>query len=128
MNRPCVRYQVDADDRIRFVDAEWIAFARQNAAAELDTDAVLDRSLWQFVVGKETRHLYQMIFTGVRERLSEKTVPFRCDSPTRRRYMELLVAPLVDGGLAISGSTVREEPRPYVALLDSGVPRTDELV
>lgn len=128
MNRASFQYRIDADDRICFVDDEWLAFAQQNAAAELEADAILGHSLWDFIAGMETRHLYGVVFDAVREQLIAKTIPFRCDSPTCRRYMELVVAPLADRGLAINSSLLREEIRPYVPILDVGVPRTDEFL
>lgn len=122
------RYQVDSGDRIRFVDAEWLEFARQNAGSMLDRDAVLGRPLWEFIAGEETRQLYSLIFNVARVQMREINVPFRCDSPTCRRYMELAIAPLADGFLNLSGLLIREEPRPYVALLDPSVPRSDVFV
>ena len=123
-----LRYQIDSGDRIRFVDSSWLDFARKNGAAELAEPLVLNRPLWQFIAGKETQHLYGLIFDAVRDKQKTATIPFRCDSPECRRYMELSIAPLPNDGLEIAASLIREEPRPYVRLLDPNIPRGGELV
>ncbi len=128
MTRPSIRYQLDPQDRIQAVDTAWLAFARANAGPELDPDAVLGRRIWDFIAGKETRHLYRLLIDKARREWREMAVPLRCDSPTRRRYLELAIKPLADGVVEFSSSTIREEPRPFVALLDPSVARSDDLL
>jgi hypothetical protein len=123
-----VDYRLDSEDRIVSVGAEWLAFARANAGAELEPGAVLGRRLWDFIADRETRHLYGLIFATARLERRNVTIPFRCDSPTSRRYMELAIEPLADDALDLSSMTIREEPRSYVALLDPSVPRSDDLL
>ncbi len=122
------RYQVDSRDRIRFVDTAWLDFARQNNAAELTEAAVIGQSLWEFIAGRETQHLYRLIFDAVRKERKIATVPFRCDSPECRRYMELSITLLPGDGLEFLVSLIREELRAYVALLDPNVPREEDFV
>lgn len=126
--RPAFHYRVDSDDRIRFVSAEWLAFAQDNAAPTLGPDAVLGQSLWKFVAGRETQHLYRLLFAAARREERILTVPFRCDSPSTRRFMELEIAPLADAALSISASLLREESRSPVELLDPRAPRSDDFV
>lgn len=121
-------YRVGPDDRIRLVSDAWLSFAIANGAPELTRQAVVGRSLWSFIDGIETRHLYQLIFASSRTRRREIAIPFRCDAPTRRRHMELRITPLADGGLDLCPRIVREEPHAYVALLDPAAPRSDYLV
>jgi len=121
-------YRVDAEDRIRFVSAEWLEFARENAAPDLVRDAVVGRSLWEFVAGGEAQHLYRLLFESARRGQGTIRIPFRCDSPTIRRFMELTIDPAPDETLDLCGSILREEPRPRVALLDPSSPRGDEFV
>ena len=111
-------YQIDGNDCITFVDSTWVSFAEQNKAPEL-TKSVIGRSIWDFFAGQEVRQFYQLIFCTARSRNRELIIPFRCDSPTRRRFMELSVTPHQDGALSLTGLLVREESRPHVALLDS---------
>lgn len=128
MKNRSFRYQVDSHDTIQFVCADWLDFARQNGAAELDRDAVIGRPLWEFLSGKETQHLYRIIFDLVRADGRSVTLPFRCDSPGCRRYMELTIVPLPDESLDISASLLREEHRANVSLLEPDRPRSEEFV
>ena len=119
-------YRVDADNRITDVDSAWLAFAQQNAPSRLDRRATIGRPLPDFISDAETRHLYHMIFARVRATKRSLVLPFRCDSPTLRRFMELEVAPLAGDALALTGRLLWEEARPHVALLDVAVPRGED--
>lgn len=121
-------FQVDARNRISFVDPGWLSFASENQAAELTESAVVGQSLWDYIQGVEIRHLYELIFREVRANGREIEIPFRCDSPTRRRFMRLRVVPLEAGELSIVSLLVREEERPHVALLDAQAPHADAFV
>ena len=128
MSRVLTRYQLDSDDRIRQVGGDWNDFARRNGAPELNADAVVGRPLWEFIAGPETRHLYQVLLRMTREQQRAVNVPFRCDSPTCRRDMELSIAPAEDGAIELSATLTAERDRPYVALLDPNVARSDALI
>lgn len=108
-------YELDADDRIRSVGGAWQAFAHENDAPDL-ADAVLGTSIWRWIEGPEVRHLYEILFSGVRETGSRVRFPFRCDSPRLRRFMELDVAPVSHGGLRLRAVLTRVEPRKPVGL------------
>ncbi len=112
-------YRIDRSDHIIEVDDAWLTFAAGNDAAGLDRSHVVGRSIWDFVHGEATRHLYQLVFDSVRSRHRPVTLPFRCDSPDQRRYMELLVAPAEGGDLLLAGVLLRIEVRPAVALLSA---------
>lgn len=121
-------YEVDAADRIRSVDAAWVRFARENGAAVADPAEVLGRSVFDFIEGGEVRHLYGLLFRAARTRRRPIRLPFRCDAPDRRRFMELRIEPGAAGGLSLAASLLFEEPRPAVRLLDAQAPRSAELV
>ena len=125
-SNPTTRYRVDADDRIRFVGDGWAEFARENTTGELEPERVVGRPIWDFITHPATRQLYQMIFAAVRSQSREFRIPFRCDAPALRRYMELRIAPTSEGMLEHAAVLLREEPRDPAALLDPSVPRTDE--
>jgi hypothetical protein len=122
------RYEVDATDRIRRVDAAWGRVARANGAAAADPARVVGRSIFDFIAGGEVRHLYGLLFRSARTRRRPIRLPFRCDAPDRRRFMELRIEPGAAGALRIATSLLFEEPRPVVRLLDAATPRSDELV
>lgn len=122
------RYTVAADDRIADVSDGWVEFARANGAPELARESVVGESLWRFVSGREVRHLYGLIFTRVREHDTPVVLPFRCDSPARRRHMRMVISPLYGGVLQLDAVLEREEPRSPVRLLEGHAERSERLL
>lgn len=120
-------YEVDRADRLRDVSPEWVEFAKENDAKGLN-HSVLGESLWPYVGGEATRHVYQQLFFQVRKDGRERTVPFRCDSPRTRRFMELTIRRIDGGALQVRSVLLREEPRDAVPLLDVSAKRSGELL
>jgi len=121
-------YRLDATDRIVWVNDAWLAFARENDAAALAAETVLYRPLWDFITNTEVQHLYGLIFDKVRSTGSVVTLPFRCDSPTRRRFMELVVGPEPQQTLNLASRLLWEEPREPVALLEAARPHSERFL
>ena len=48
-----------------------------------------DQPLWRFIADPETTYLYKQIFAKIRSGKSPVRIPFRCDSPECRRFMEM---------------------------------------
>jgi hypothetical protein len=119
------RYRVDATDVIVWVNELWLAFARENGAAGLTEDAVLGRSLWDFVSGDEICRLYLEIHARVRLTGTAVILPFRCDSPTLQRHMRLSVTREDAGQLVYECLVVRTVPQCYLGVLDSEPPRSN---
>ena len=86
-------YRIDADDIIQDVDAEWLQFAELNDTHDLSREAVVGRSLWDFIAGAEVEHIFKQIFERCPEWSSGARVPFQCDSPTRTHRMILAIEP-----------------------------------
>jgi hypothetical protein len=105
---------LDADDRIMAVNDEWVDFARENDAPHLDRPAVLHRSIWEFVTSGEMQAIYELIINRVRTGQATMWVPFRCDAPDQRRFMEMEVAPLSGGQVRMSSRIRHLEPRPAI--------------
>lgn len=120
------RYRVASDLRIVWTSANWDSFARENGAPELAGGAVLGRSLWDFVEGSQTRAVYEVLLERVRDSGAEVTLPFRCDSPGVRRFMELRMTRPEDAEVELVAELIREETRAPVSLLDSGCPRAGD--
>ena len=121
-------YEIDARDCITFVDSAWISFAERNDAPELTRQSIIGESIWSFIADWEVRHLYDLVFDAARSCNRTIVIPFRCDSPTIRRFMTLTIASVQDGNLALVGSLIREEPRPRVALLGANAPDLETLL
>lgn len=58
-----------------------------------------------------TRQIYATLMERVRRDGVEVRVPFRCDAPAMRRWLELWMSPGADGGVVFASRTLREEPR-----------------
>lgn len=105
-------YRIDARDRVASVETAWLQFepgrSRQPSV-----------SVWDYISGYEVRHLFKMMFDSARADRREVSVPFRCDTPTARRFMELKIEPQDDGCLSIAGQMLHEESRDSVELLAS---------
>ena len=117
-----VVYRVDRHDVITRVNAAWRAFAAENGARSLAARAV-GTSLWAHVEGAETRALYAGVHAAVRRSGRPVTLPFRCDGPEERRWMELTVRPLGGGNLQVVSALVQRAASPRVPLLDPAEPR-----
>lgn len=125
MNEELISYQVDKSDMIINVSGNWKAFALENVwEAGSSSEHIVGVSLWDFVDGFDTRHLYQELFRRVRSGTVCKPIPFRCDSPDERRFLELRVIALNDGDIEVRSTRLRTEPRPHVNLIDPEVDRT----
>ncbi len=118
-------YRVDADDRIVAVDPLWLAFARENGAAELTEPTVLGKSLWDFMQDRALCSIYSKIHAQVRSSGHAAVIPFRCDSPTLRRYMRMTITPGDAGSLIYESRIQRVVPQRYLGLLDGKLTRTD---
>ncbi len=122
-------YRVNAQDEIVWVSENWQAFADANCgAANTAADVVIGRSLWEYIVGLEVRHLYETVLKAVRERGQPIRLLFRCDAPDLRRYLQLLLVPLADRQVEFRSQLLRTETRACVDLLRPEFPRSDGIV
>lgn len=129
MSKNVFIYRIDSTDTIVSVSANWDRFADANLwGSSLRPEDVVGHKLWKFIQGSETRYLYQELFRRVRCGLPLRPIPFRCDSPSERRYLELFVEPLPDEHIQMTSKILRTEPRDPVRLLDADTPRSTELV
>ena len=122
-----VRYAIDAEDNICFVDEGWYKFADANGGDDLKPPAVLGRSLWDCISDQTTRDLYQRIVERVRKgKLARFTL--RCDSPECRRLLEMTISSAADGTVEFGTSVLSLENREPVELLSSKVLRSTEML
>lgn len=121
-------YRITPEDVIEFVNDAWLRFAVENDAASLAQE-VIGTSLWNYVSGYIVVQLSKGLLARVRESKCEVTIPFRCDSPSVRRFMQMRVVPLAKGGVEFCNWTEREEPYlERVHLLDPTGPKDPEIV
>lgn len=128
IEKPRYRYCVDAHDVIIAVDPWWLAFAKENGAAELTADCVLGTSLWNYIDGGAVQRIYRDLHERLRASGRSAVLPYRCDSPTVRREMQLKVTPAQDGRLWYESVIVRATPIPYLRFFDAAVARSDAVL
>ncbi|MCG6895814.1 MAG: PAS domain-containing protein [Thiocapsa sp.] len=112
----CV-HRIDSDGRISFVNDAWLVFAEQNGWP-VTAAQVIGSPLMQQIADLETRHIYQLLIDSIRGGGRQARFLYRCDSPDRRRLMEMRVSGRAPGQVEFRSRVLRLEPREPVALLD----------
>ena len=116
--KSCIEYEIDSTDIIININKYWQELARKSHLSDLASDQLIGRKLWDFISCDKTIHIYKLIVERVRLHFLSIKFSFRCDSPKFRRFMDLYVSPESNGAVKFKSVLIREEPRPYVCLLD----------
>ena len=111
-------YEIDRDDRLRLVAGAWSATTLENGTPHLE-HGVVGRSLWDFVAGHSTRNIYALLVERARAGRTF-SFPFRCDSPTVRRYMRMRMLQAADEGVRFEAELLTARmwpgsPGPFLA-------------
>lgn len=123
-----VCYEVDVADRITAVCQNWTAFARANNGEHLVAPGIVGSSLWGAISDPTTRTLYRTMLSRVRAGTGAASFCFRCDSPSKRRELQMHMEAHTDGGVAFTTSLLCEQERNAVLLLDPETERSEEFV
>jgi hypothetical protein len=115
-SEPDLVYRIDRNDLLVGFNRQWNIFARDNGALDLLREKSFKKPLWSFIHDVETRHVHQTLLNKVRAGKTITGLPFRCDSPLLRRFMEMDILPLGDGKVEYRCRTVKTEPRKMVPL------------
>ena len=123
-------YIIDSNDCILHVKKDnWDEFYKQNSKqSNCLSNEVSKSSLWDYIDDFETRHLYENILDNVRTYNRQVTLPFRCDSPTQRRYLNLTLKPLKNNHVEFISKIEKIEKRNYVALMDDNRETSEEFL
>ena len=106
------RYATDADGRLVSVDAAWCEFAQANGAPEYaEPDRLYGLPLLSFISDTTTKHVYSVLMQRVIDEREPVRIPFRCDAPALRRWMELTMTVRAGGGIDFVSRQLRAEPR-----------------
>ncbi len=120
--------KIDCLDKIIWVNDHWLDFARENGAPKLAESSLIGQSLWKHISDISTTHLYQTLVTKSRQELLFFTIPYRCDAPDLRRFMEMDIVPDVDGNISFESVVLKLEPRAPVRLLDPTIERSESFL
>lgn len=121
-------YRINASADLVYVDENWAGFLAENGSGRTVPDAFLGSCLWNHFSDASTINLYQALIARARRLDREVIVPFRCDAPDRRRYMQMHVRSVAAGEIEFCSVLLREEPRTAVALLNSRALRSQEMI
>jgi len=122
-------YSINENDIITNYSKNFPSFARNNDwQLEMEPEAILGRSIFDFISGAETQHLYQILFEHCRKGKHIGPIPFRCDSPRERRFLELHLRLLPNSHIDIITVLLKTEHRPPVRILQANTPRTEEFI
>lgn len=108
-------YVLTAADRIRSVGPEWDEIAGESAAAGTPAEAVLGRSLYDFVADAETAAFLRDVFASCRAKGEVFETSYRCDGPATLRLFHMVVLPLPDGELHVQSDLVVDCSYPVAA-------------
>lgn len=122
------KYQINRNDIITYINQEWLDFALENQSENLNEDSIIGSSLWHHIVNPVTVNIYETLIQKVRETNSVIKIPFRCDSPDKRRFMEMKITHLNEGTIEFTNSILGEEVRSSAPLLDPMFPRNSQLI
>lgn len=120
-------YELDESDTIVNVSSNWAEFATDNGV-ENERQKFVGANIWDFIQDLETQHLYKLLYRKARKGLTIPPIPFRCDSPTKKRFLELNIQKIRGDHLLIKSTIIKEEERIPVKLLDVEAGRSSELV
>jgi hypothetical protein len=123
-----IEYRIDRQGLLIYVSDSWTHFALDNGSPYLVAERVIGQPLLSFVSDPETRSLYKIILERVRTTGVPVTVTLRCDSPSLRRFLQLVISPLPDQEIRFLSHTLRTEPRASIPLLDPSTNRSTELL
>jgi uncharacterized CHY-type Zn-finger protein len=103
-------YTIDKDGKIIHVDLKWDLFALENQGKiNVLKDQILGRKVTDFIVGDHVRMWYESLITLARVSGKRVEREYRCDSPTHKRYMLMMLIPFKNGNLRIDHYLLKEE-------------------
>ncbi|WP_045836376.1 hypothetical protein [Hyphomicrobium sp. 99] len=98
-------YTLDANDLITHIQLgegdEWLA--------EIQPEKVMGSNLFSHITGLSSAAFVRAVLDGAR-RGHPISVPYRCDTPDRRRSWKMEVSPIADGGLVITHRLLEDVP------------------
>lgn len=102
-------FRLDKGDRITEIGGSWDRMAQENGGDHLCGQSVLGYPLYDYISGDISKMFVRTVIDGVRVLRRARTVPYRCDSPGLRRYMEMSISFEPGGGLLLEHRQLRTE-------------------
>jgi len=112
-DHPCqvVSYWLDRDDRIVQLNPLWDQFALANGGEkQLLSSEIQGRKVFDFITGDQTRMYLEALLQHVRFLHRTLIRPYRCDSPTLKRFMSMSLTPAAQGLVKLDHTLLKSEP------------------
>ncbi len=110
-DKPEVVYRINAHDILISFNKEWDIFAAENHSPAMHSEKVGHTSIWAYIHDFETKHIHETLLTRVRADRQLWQLPFRCDSPEMRRFMEMDIIHVGQGTVEYRCRTLHTEKR-----------------
>jgi hypothetical protein len=113
-------YIIDAADRVIHLDEDWVKCAGEIGREDLAPGRILGRSIWSFLQGIETVHLYRLLVRRARRGVHiEFRLVVKADGETQLRRMKMQA---IGGGESIvfESSPIEAAELESTPLLSSG--------
>ena len=121
-------YEIDENDIIVNVSKRtWNTFYMQNVEGNNSCLSynLKNTSLWKYITNQEMISLYKLIIENIRKYKKSIILPFRCDSDSERRYLDLEISPIENKKIQFKSKIVATEKRDKVNLFDDYLPKMD---
>jgi len=103
-------YTIDVAGTIVAVSGGWDDFARGNDGEAIVSKKIVGKKLDQFIHGDETLMFVRTMILSARVLQRPIYRPYRCDSPSLKRFMEMTVQPRPEGDVEVIHRELRCEP------------------
>jgi len=128
-SKETIIYRIDNNNIIDWLSDNWQICSEENYGGNTCMPInVIGSPLFDFIHDIETLDLYKIILGRVRDRMRPSTFEFRCDSPEKRRFLDLSIIPLKHKAVEFCSQVVRTELRESVVLLKNDIERSDEFI
>lgn len=123
-----IRYSIDQNDVIISLSTNWQSYANSNAGGEACLpENIIGNSIYKYIADFETEHFYQIMIHKIRAGGKSITFPFRCDSPSQRRKLQMRIIQ-IENSVVFECEVEEIEERVSVDLLRSDLPRTNDML
>lgn len=103
------KYWLDKDNVIVDTNDYWDTFAEDNDGKAVLKPNVIGKKLLTFISSDATRMLVEALVNNARITKETKFREYRCDSPNKKRFMEMRITPLDNGMICVENEILKEE-------------------
>ena len=107
---PNISYWVNSQDIICKVDEHWDSTLEDSKARRVKSGVIIGKSIFDFICDDVTRMYLRTMLQSVRLIPRVLQRPYRCDSPTEKRFMEMTLELESNSWVRISHKLLRTEP------------------